>query len=576
MTRIECNQNQSQEINPLTKLGCFVEQHVLNPLQQRIDSFVQASLLVYNQFEKLVDTPPTPLKGSPHEIVLKRVENYKPWEYNRFPNITYSRRMDEAREHYTSGPIRVKPKDQKHIELPWIIHAYAEVGKLPFRAIGAFQGCNKSSGGGFVETDSQFSEDASSSVSEDASSSGDALLVPNNDGDTSVFNHPPEFGVLDDREVNEGQKLEFTLPAFDADKDTLIFTSGNLPAGASLNKNTGKFLWTPTYNQAGLYEVNFVVSDGILSDSGNMNILVHNVNQAPVDNDGDGWFSDKDCDDNDSNVKPLYNNQTYVVNHKLRVCPGTYTRAKLEIKNVQGVDVIGAGVEDSNGNYFPGAVILDGAGITADQEQTVILLNQVNQIYLAGFKIKGYHNHNGIKERGGSNNEVAYITMDAYIAIRSEDSSNNYFHHLDLKKIGLGILISGGGNMHKIENCNIAGDPNDTALLFFRSAIVLGSWSGFTEILNNNIDGKNVLLADGARANIIGNTIINCNSDGIYLDSSNNVITGNEIHNNKEWGLIVGGGDNNTITNNDLRWNEEGGLFIAPGSTGNTVFGNQE
>ena len=172
--------------------------------------------------------------------------------------------MAEALEHYTSGPIRVNPKEPKHIELPWIIQAYAEVGKLPFRAIGAFQGCSKSGGGGFVETDSQFSEDASSSVSEDASSRGDALLVPNNDGDTSVFNHPPEFGVLDDREVSEGQELAFTLSAFDADKDTLIFTSGNLPAGASLNKNTGKFLWTPTYNQAGLYKVNFVVSDGVL------------------------------------------------------------------------------------------------------------------------------------------------------------------------------------------------------------------------------------------------------------------------------------------------------------------------
>jgi hypothetical protein len=43
------------------------------------------------------------------------------------------------------------------------------------------------------------------------------------------------------------------------------------------------FIWTPDYTQAGVYsEIIFIASDGVLSDSETIEIVVENVNRAPV------------------------------------------------------------------------------------------------------------------------------------------------------------------------------------------------------------------------------------------------------------------------------------------------------
>jgi chitodextrinase len=96
-------------------------------------------------------------------------------------------------------------------------------------------------------------------------------------------NNPPVLSSVGNKSVNEGQALSFTISATDPDDDTLIYTTNNLPSGASFNGNTQTFAWTPTYNQAGTYSnITFQVSDGNDIDSENIAITVDNINRPPV------------------------------------------------------------------------------------------------------------------------------------------------------------------------------------------------------------------------------------------------------------------------------------------------------
>ena len=93
-------------------------------------------------------------------------------------------------------------------------------------------------------------------------------------------NQPPVLASLDDVVVNEGEEVSFTVTASDPDGDALSFSVEGLPSGAIFEN--GVFTWTPTDEQAGNYSVTFTVSDGELSDSDAITIIVIDRNMAPV------------------------------------------------------------------------------------------------------------------------------------------------------------------------------------------------------------------------------------------------------------------------------------------------------
>ena len=104
--------------------------------------------------------------------------------------------------------------------------------------------------------------------------------------DVTGVNDPPAMVPVANQTVNEGAELTFSLSATDANGDTLTFSSPNLPAGATLNSQTGAFGWTPNYTQAGTYGVTFHVTDPSgASDSSTATITVvdlpQNVNRDP-------------------------------------------------------------------------------------------------------------------------------------------------------------------------------------------------------------------------------------------------------------------------------------------------------
>lgn len=85
-------------------------------------------------------------------------------------------------------------------------------------------------------------------------------------------NRTPTMTTVSDRSVDAGNSVEFSLAATDPDGDSLTYSAGNLPTGATL---TGKnFAWTPTAEQIGAYDITFVVSDGGLSDSKTATVTV--------------------------------------------------------------------------------------------------------------------------------------------------------------------------------------------------------------------------------------------------------------------------------------------------------------
>ncbi len=91
-------------------------------------------------------------------------------------------------------------------------------------------------------------------------------------------NQKPFLSPIDDITISQGEELTLEIEAADADEDMLSYSVQNAPAGAKLEGNI--FTWTPTYEQAGEYEVTVKVGDGGEEDSVAVKIVVVNVCDA--------------------------------------------------------------------------------------------------------------------------------------------------------------------------------------------------------------------------------------------------------------------------------------------------------
>jgi hypothetical protein len=74
--------------------------------------------------------------------------------------------------------------------------------------------------------------------------------------------------------ANTGELLSFKITATDADNDPLDYSASDLPDGATFDPGTRTFSWTPRYDQAGEYTVRFEVSDGTVTESEDVTIIV--------------------------------------------------------------------------------------------------------------------------------------------------------------------------------------------------------------------------------------------------------------------------------------------------------------
>ena len=102
------------------------------------------------------------------------------------------------------------------------------------------------------------------------------------------INRPPIFADLAAGfTTDENKPLTFNIQASDPDKEDagkLEYVGLNLPAGASFDKTSQTFSWTPTYDQSGKYDgLYFIVKDvDGLSDTVTTSVNVNHVNRPPV------------------------------------------------------------------------------------------------------------------------------------------------------------------------------------------------------------------------------------------------------------------------------------------------------
>ena len=94
---------------------------------------------------------------------------------------------------------------------------------------------------------------------------------------------PPILEQPVDRSILEGESIQISLVASDPDGsgNPLKFSSNFLQGGASLDPKTCVFDWTQGYDEPGVYQVPFTVSDGTLSTTDTTTITVLDVNAPP-------------------------------------------------------------------------------------------------------------------------------------------------------------------------------------------------------------------------------------------------------------------------------------------------------
>jgi len=74
-------------------------------------------------------------------------------------------------------------------------------------------------------------------------------------------NTAPELAAISAQSVPEGQTLNFTLSASDAERDPVAFLAEGLPPGATFDASTGEFNWSPA-GPAGSYALTVTPTDG--------------------------------------------------------------------------------------------------------------------------------------------------------------------------------------------------------------------------------------------------------------------------------------------------------------------------
>ncbi|MCF6270935.1 MAG: Ig-like domain-containing protein [Melioribacteraceae bacterium] len=98
---------------------------------------------------------------------------------------------------------------------------------------------------------------------------------------TELPNQPPSFvNTLPDTTIAENEYLTYLYTGNDPDNDSLTFALVSGPGGAILDAG-GDFAWTPTYDEAGEYEVIVSLTDGMDTVYDTTQITVTESNRNP-------------------------------------------------------------------------------------------------------------------------------------------------------------------------------------------------------------------------------------------------------------------------------------------------------
>lgn len=117
------------------------------------------------------------------------------------------------------------------------------------------------------------------------SSTEASAMFASNTQTIGTVNQVPTLAAIGPRGVGETELLTFNVSATDPDGTTPSLSADPLPTNASFvdaGNGTGTFSFTPSYDQAGIYDILFIASDGVAADSELVTVTVTNLNRAPV------------------------------------------------------------------------------------------------------------------------------------------------------------------------------------------------------------------------------------------------------------------------------------------------------
>lgn len=97
-----------------------------------------------------------------------------------------------------------------------------------------------------------------------------------------AVNQAPILTSIGNKGVDEGDTQYIPINATDPNGDSLVYSASNLPSGAIFDDASRMFTWSPSFDQAGVYNVTFSVSDGNDNDSETILITVTDVNRPPI------------------------------------------------------------------------------------------------------------------------------------------------------------------------------------------------------------------------------------------------------------------------------------------------------
>ena len=99
-------------------------------------------------------------------------------------------------------------------------------------------------------------------------------------------NQAPVLTVFPDSSFKEGIAFTRVVSAVDPDGTVPSLTASDMPPGATFVDNgngTGTFSWTPSFIQAGIYEISFIASDGSLADTKSVTLTIKEAgDQKPI------------------------------------------------------------------------------------------------------------------------------------------------------------------------------------------------------------------------------------------------------------------------------------------------------
>lgn len=117
-------------------------------------------------------------------------------------------------------------------------------------------------------------------VVDQENSTGEVTITVRPVNDAPEFMEPTPQGTLQGR---ERVALIFTVKATDVDGDALHYGAHGLPPRATLDPQTGRFAWTPTWKDKGSYTLTLEASDGMVTVRRPITVVV-----SVADTDGDG------------------------------------------------------------------------------------------------------------------------------------------------------------------------------------------------------------------------------------------------------------------------------------------------